>query len=61
MYECDLCKQKSVKIAQHKAHMQSTHGGIQFECETCGFSALSKRGLSKHQFLLQCLPFIIQG
>jgi len=60
-YKCDMCDFIAVGKDQLRPHIKNTHGGRKYKCETCGFSALSQRTITKHQYMLKCLPFMVQG
>jgi len=59
-YKCDICGYSTTRKALLKQHISNAHGGRKFKCEICGYSASSQRSLTKHQFLLKCLPFMVQ-
>ncbi len=47
-FECARCNNKYFRKQDLKEHMQTTHGGSQYPCQTCAYIGKSARALKQH-------------
>lgn len=46
-FECEICHKSFAHKESLAVHMNK-HNGIEFQCETCGYTTTDRRNLSRH-------------